>query len=199
MRRFLVIGHTAASAPGWSPKDPAGTGGRIDIMARCIPAAMLVSHGLRADVELNLLHLGPPNAPKVVRVRSATLQRLYPDERSALSLLEKALGADTTGPVWQPSTPGIDVAVVTLAELLDELRAMPLFVLREDGADIAGVRVPSDALFVLGDHLGFTPEEAALLNARGAIPVSLGPVSMQADPCITVLHNHLDRATSHQK
>ena len=189
MRRFVVIGHTAASAPGFSLKDLAGTGGRIDILARCMPAAFLVSHGLRPDVELTCLHLGPPAPGKAVRMQSRDMRHLSPDERSSATLLEKALGAPTTGPVWQPSTPGISVARLGLADLLDG----PVVVLAEDGVDVAKADLPPDALFVLGDHLGFTPEEDALLATRAVARVSLGPVSLQADQCVTVLHNHLDR------
>lgn len=192
MRRFVVVGHKAASAPGFSLKDLAGTGGRIDVLARCMPAAFLVSHGLRADVELTTLHLGPPAAPKAVRLESARLRHLNPDERTTALLLEKALGAPTTGPVWQEATPGVFVAHLSLAELLDAPQGA-LFVLHEEGTDIASIAVPGDATFVLGDHLGFAPDEEALLAALGARRVSLGPVSLQADQCIVVLHNHLDR------
>lgn len=192
LRRFLVLGHKAASAPGFSHKDLAGTGGRLDILARCVGAALLVSHGLRPGVELVTYHMGPPTPPKAVRFDSARLQHANPDERSCALLLEKALGAPTTGPVWAPSTPGISVAVVDLAELLDTLQD-PLVILDEAGEDIATATIPPRATFVLGDHLGFTPEESSLLASRAAAKVSLGPVSLQADQCITVLHNHLDR------
>lgn len=192
MRRFVVLGHRAASGPGFSLKDLGGTGGRIDILVRCVPAALLVSHGLREDVELYTVHLGPPDAPKVVRYESRTLKSLRPDERSTASLVERALGTPTTGPVWQESSAGISVAAIDLAELLGKLPGA-LFVLEEDGEDVARAEVPADATFVLGDHLGFTEEERALLRSRGARPVSLGPVSLQADQCVVVLHNHLDR------
>lgn len=193
MRRFLVLGHTAASAPGFSHKDLSGSGGRIDILARCLPAAFLVSHGLRPDVELYTLHLGPPAAPKAVRLRSAELKHLNPDERSSAMLLEKALGAQTTGPVWAPATPGVSVARLSLAELLADIRA-PIVVLDEKGDDVAKATLPADALFVLGDHLGFTAEEERALGERAVARVSLGPTSLQADQCVVVLHNHLDRA-----
>lgn len=195
MRRFLVIGHKAASAPGFSHKDLAGTGGRLDILARCMGAAFLVSHGLREDVELVTLHLGPPAAPKAVRMRAGELKHVNPDERSTALLMEKALGAFTTGPVWQPSTPGISVAMMGLEELLEALGPHPLVLLSEDGADIATAEIPADATFVLGDHLGFTEDERAELAKRGARRVSVGPVSLQADQCVVVLHNHLDRRT----
>jgi tRNA (pseudouridine54-N1)-methyltransferase len=187
-----VLGHRAASAPGFSLKDLAGTGGRIDVLARCLPAACLVSHGLRRDVELLTLHLGPPAAPKAVRFQASRLQHANPDERSSALLFEKALAAPTTGPVWQPSTPGVWVAVLGLAELLDAFPG-PLFLLDEAGEDVAGVEVPAGATFVLGDDRGLEPSEVSELDRRGARRLSLGPVSLQADQCIVVLHNHLDR------
>ena len=186
----MVVGHKAASAPGFNLKDLAGTGGRIDVLVRCVGAALLVSHGLRPDVELVTLHLGPPAAPKAVRWRSGAMRHLNPDERTTATLFEKALGAPTTGPVWQPATPGVDVAVLSLEEALGP---GPLVQLHEEGEDVAEADLPRDATFVLGDHLGFAPEEEALLAARGARRVGLGPVSLQADQCIVVLHNHLDR------
>ena len=191
-RRFLVIGHLAASAPGFSHKDLAGTGGRLDLLARALPAAFLTSPGLRADVDLYTLHLGPPAAPKAVRFHGAQLKHLNPDERQSALLLEKALAAPTTGPVWADATPGVSVARLPLAELLDGIAA-PIVLLDEKGEDVARATLPEGALFVLGDHLGFTPEEEATLAKRAVARVSLGPVSLQADQCIVVLHNHLDR------
>lgn len=193
MRRFLVLGHKAASAPGFSHKDLAGTAGRLDVLVRCVPAALLVSHGLREDVELVTLHLGPPAPPKALRFRSRAIRHLNPDERSTALLVEKALGAPTTGPVWAPSTPGVEAAILDLPELLASLDGAPLYVLSEEGVDVAEADLPREATFVLGDHLGFTEEEARVLEARAAGKVSLGPVSLQADQCIVVLHNHLDR------
>ena len=47
--------------------DAAYVQSRLDILARCVGAAFLTSHGLRPDVELLTLHLGPPSPPKAVR------------------------------------------------------------------------------------------------------------------------------------
>ena len=119
---------------------------------------------------------------------------LNPDERTTATLFEKALAVPTTGPVWQASTPGIDVARLSLEDVLG---AGPLVQLHEEGDDVAAADLPADATFVLGDHLGFMPEEQALLEARGAKRVSLGPISLQADQCLIALHNHLDRREGH--
>jgi tRNA (pseudouridine54-N1)-methyltransferase len=193
MRRFVVIGHTAASAPGFSLNQLASTGGRIDVLVRCVGAALLVSHGLRPDAEIVTLHLGSPGPTKAVRFDPKKMKHLFPDERSTAAMFEKALGAATTGPVWAEATPGVSVAVTSLDELLSSWRE-PVVLLREDAPDAATVELPRDATFVVGDHLGFTPEEETLLSKRAALAVSLGPVSLQAEQCITVLHNRLDRA-----
>lgn len=193
MRRFILLAHTAVSAPGFKLDGMHSTGGRLDVVARCVPAALLVSHGVRADSELVTLHLGPPTPPKALRFRGRDLRSLSPDERSVAGILEKALGARTTGPVWQPGAPGVDVAVMPLDELLGE---GPLVVLDEAGVDVASAALPADATFVIGDHLGFTDDERALFQKRGALRVSVGPISLHADQAIIVLQNTLDRRSS---
>lgn len=192
-RRFVILGHRAVSGPDFNLKDIPGTGGRLDVLVRCIPAALLTSHGVREDTDIYLVHLGPPEAPKVVHVRGAEVQHLNPDERTTAMLLQKALGAFTTGPVWQTSTPGVRVAAIGLEDLEAELEGTRFFRLDEGGRDIADVELAEDCVFMLGDDQGFTPEEVELLERWGAEPVSLGPVSLQADQCVVVTHNHLDR------
>jgi tRNA (pseudouridine54-N1)-methyltransferase len=45
---------------------------------------------------------------------------------------------------------------------------------------------------VLGDHLGFTEAEEEILELRGAVRVSLGPVPMLTSQCITIVQWLLD-------
>lgn len=193
MRRFLVIGHKAVTSPDFSLKDLPGSAGRMDILVRSIRASFLVSHGLRDDVELYLVLLGPPHAPLTLRFTGRDLKHLNPDEWNTGKLVQKALATDTTGPVWQESTPGVHVAAVGLAELRDALGGT-LYWLHEDGEDVRALEDASaDATFLIGDHEGFTPEEEALLREWSARAVSVGPVSLQADDAVTLVQNEWDR------
>jgi len=45
---------------------------------------------------------------------------------------------------------------------------------------------------VLGDHLGLTRDDEALLRRRGAAFCSLGPTPLLTSQCIVILQNALD-------
>jgi tRNA (pseudouridine54-N1)-methyltransferase len=50
-----------------------------------------------------------------------------------------------------------------------------------------------DVVFVLGDHLGMTPEEESVIKDAGSKIINIGPVSLHADHCIILVNNELDR------
>ena len=200
MRRFVVIGHRAITTPTFKLQDIPGTGGRWDVLLRCISASFVLSHGLRKDTELYLVCLGGEEAPKTLRLQGAHLKHVNPDERSIATLVLKALDTPAPGLSWNASTPGIAVAARGLADLEDIIMGGNRYLLEEGGVDVASVDLltggPDDAAtFFVGDPDGFTPDEMALIRDKwGAVQVSLGPVGLHADHCIVLLHNWLDRA-----
>lgn len=194
VRRFVIVGHKATTSPDFSLKDIPGTSGRLDVLLRAVRSTLLVSHGLRQDTELFLVLLGGPNAPLTLKFRGEQLRNLNPDERSTATLVQKALSTPPTGPVWQPTTPGLEVAAIDLPELLDQVSGDHLFVLDENGEDVRGSAIETrDVTFLVGDHTGFTRDELALAEKMGARRVSVGPVSLHADDAIAVVQNELDR------
>ncbi|MGQ0536015.1 MAG: tRNA (pseudouridine(54)-N(1))-methyltransferase TrmY [Methanobacteriota archaeon] len=207
MRRFLVIGHRARTTAPLPLDDLGGAGGRWDVLVRCVNAALFVSHGLRRDSEIHLLLLGPPEPPRVVRVEGAKLRHANPDERSLASLLSKALATPAPGPVFMEASPGVSVARMDLAEVLERIPG-PWHLLVEDGTLLAaetgrlggpgGPGGPGgaggDVGFVIGDDRGFTLDEEAFLRARCQGAFRLGPVSLQAEHAIVVVHTFLDVA-----
>lgn len=186
MRAFAVVGHLAPTGDGFTLDDLPGSAGRMDILCRCVSAALALSHGIRRDAEIHLLLLGPPLPPKEVLIRGDSVRSLSPDERSTAALVRKAL-ALPVGESFRESTPGILVRRMGLAGLLAGGRYA---VLSEDGADVRG-QEPLPPSFILSDHLDFTEGEEALL--AGLPRISVGPVVLQADQAITVLQNELDR------
>lgn len=197
MRDFVVVGHLAKTNPDFSLEDIPGTSGRIDILCRCINSAFFLSHGLRRDVRCFLVLLGG-SAPKTVRLDGETVRHLNPDERTTAALLKKALALEA-GPDWTRSTPGISVRTGDLSSLLKTLLAdgAGLYYLREDGRDIRD-GLSGEGVYVLGDHLGMTPDEEAMLEGMGARVLSVGPASLHADHCIILINNELDRSTNQQ-
>jgi tRNA (pseudouridine54-N1)-methyltransferase len=193
MITIIVKGNKARTAPDFLLKDLPGSGGRMDIMCRCLNAALLISHGIRENVEVLLCLEGPPNSPRCIQVRGDAVKYLSPDERSTAILLQKALKAYVEGEETE-STPGIVVSGKAFLECIHE-RIESVVLLDEEGTDIRGMQLPADDVcFVLGDHLGFTQEEAEALS-KAPLKVSVSPKILHASQCITLLLNELDRTT----
>lgn len=170
----------------------------MDILCRCINSAFFLSHDIRRDTRVYLVLLGAPRAPLTLRFEGCELKYLNPDERSAGSLISKALEKTNIPDFEIPSTPGVWVQRGGLEKLLAGKEN--LVYLREDGEDIRDVELDScgDVTFVLGDHNGMSEGEEALLRQHGARVVSLGPLSLHADHCIILIHNELDRTSYEQ-
>ncbi|HYY48377.1 MAG TPA: tRNA (pseudouridine(54)-N(1))-methyltransferase TrmY [Thermoplasmata archaeon] len=190
MRRFLIVGHRASTDPSFPLDDLAGGSGRMDILLNAANAALLLAHGIRRDVEVGLLLLGPPSPPRFVRIVGFRLQSFQPDIRSNAALVRRAL-VDTSR-IEHATSPGIYGSIATFEEALDRLG--PAFVrLKEGGKDIREAGLPADATFVLSDNQDLTAEEDRALGARGVLEVGLGPLPLHADHAIAILHNELDR------
>ena len=133
--------------------------------------------------------------PKTICLKGIELRHLNPDERTTAALLKRALAIPTTHD-WSRSTPGIYARTGGLAELLQDFKHMRLLYLREDGDDIRDIcraNLCGDSVFILGDHLGMSPEEEILIEKAGRGVVSLGPNSLHTDHCIVLINNELDR------
>ncbi len=189
MRRFLIVGSQAATAPFNLNGLP--TAGRMDVLCRCLAQSLFISHGIRSDAAIYLLLLGPPDPPKALRVAGDSLRSMGPDERSIGGIVRKALAVDV-GERWQESTSGVSVARRDLAGLLDEL-PYPVVYLHEGGKDIRVAGGLNDCLFILGDHGGLPPSCRDVVEGSAERTIAVSPLPLQADQCITLVHNELDR------
>lgn len=191
MRQFVVLGHEAPLTPDFSLKDLPGTAGRLDILCRCVNSAFFLSHALRKDVRVLLVH----GDKATIRLEGSELKYLNPDERSTASRLRDALETFqmTLGEEENRSSPGIYVSEKGLDEILDEYSSGSTVVtFHEDGDPAAEMEPPQDPLFVLSDHVEFTRDEKELLGERSDLTISLGPRALHSDHAIIVYHNYLD-------
>lgn len=195
MRRFVIIGQRASASGDFRRDDIPSTSGRLDVLLRALRASLLVSHGLRTDTIGYLVLLGGPRAPRTLRFDGRAAKYLRPDERSLAITVQKALVAERpTSLAFQEHRPGIAIADGGLDVVIADAGDGPAYLLDERGADVRSAALdPASALVFVGDHLGFTDEDRARIDARGATPLSIGPVSVQADDAIAVFANELDR------
>lgn len=192
MRRFIVTGHRAITSADFKLDDLCGSTGRLDILLRCVNSAFFLSHGIRKDVEIQLMLLGQPNPPKTVRIDGSEVKYLNPDERSTAALIRNALLQKGEGE--RKCSPGIYVSARSYREILSNVsKESKMYYLREDGEDIRTVEFGSDSTFVMGDDQDLTKAEEEILMAYEPKKISLGPISYHADHCITLVHNELDR------
>jgi tRNA (pseudouridine54-N1)-methyltransferase len=186
MRTFAVVGHLARTDDTFILDDLPGSGGRFDLMCRCVQAAFTLSHSLRGDTDCYLILEGAPMPPKTILIRGNEVRSLNPDERSIAALLRKSL-ALPVGNVFRRSTPGIYVRAAGLGALVAE---HSFALADEEGKDIRTIPDLPHA-FVLSDHRNLTEEERSYMSASPRI--SVGPRSLHTDHAITLIHNELDR------
>ena len=191
MRQFVVVGHDAPTDSEFSLDDLAGGAGRLDLLARCVTSAFLVSHGLRSDVCVHLV-LGDAYT---VTFEGRDLRRLNPDERSTAARVRNALERreDAIGHVPVETSPGVALSRRGFEPTLEAAaREGTVVLLHEDGTPAVDVDPPTDPVFVLSDHREFEAEERDLIDDVAERTLSLGPRAIHADHAVTVAHNYLD-------
>jgi tRNA (pseudouridine54-N1)-methyltransferase len=186
MTSFVVIGHLARTDGAFTINDLPGSGGRMDILCRCVNASLFLSHDIRRDVDCYLVLCGESTPQKTVRFAGNEVRSLSPDERSAGALIKKALEIPA-GSKFRDAAPGISVRKGGLAQLMTE---HTFGVLDENGIDIRKAEVFPD-VFLLSDHLNFTDDEE--LQVKQCPQYSVGPACIHADQTITIVLNELDR------
>jgi tRNA (pseudouridine54-N1)-methyltransferase len=215
-RRFVIVGQKATASPEFSLTDIPGTSGRLDVLLRCLRAALLVSHGLRRDTIVYLVLLGGPLAPRVLRVDGRHVRFIRPDERMLAITVQKALArsaADAEPNVFVEIRPGLAVARGGVDAVLADLgsdsggggggsgsgepRSLATYVLEENARDVRDGPLASDDVVVfVGDNHGFDEPTRARLAAAGALAIGVGPISLHADDAITIVCNEMDRRSA---
>jgi tRNA (pseudouridine54-N1)-methyltransferase len=194
-RRFVIIGQRALASGDYLLDDVASSGGRIDVLLRCLRAAMLSSHGLRRDVIVYLVLCGGEGAPRTIRFDGSSVKFMRPDERALAVLVKKTLAASGGTHAFEEVKPGIWLVARGVDAVLEDVASTRLHLLREGAPDVRDERDlgERESTFFIGDDRGFTDDVVEQLARAGAIPLGLGPVSMHAEDAVAVLTNELDR------
>jgi len=150
-----------------------------------------------------LVLCGGPRAPRALRIDGSQARFVRPDERSLATLARKTLAsrADEDVDGFVEVRPGVAIARNGLESVLADLGAAPAYVLEEGGPDVrdSGGSDLAQAVFFLGDHLGFDEPVRERLGARGARPMGVGPRSLHAEDVIAVVLNEVDRRRASER
>lgn len=190
MREFVVVGHEVPTNEAFSLDDLPGAG-RLDLLARCVTASMLLSHGIRPEVQIHLVL----EDEFTVTFDSRNLQGLNPDERSTAARIRSTLAEREEAIGHQPVevSPGISLRrrgfEATLEARAEEGTVVQL---QEDGDPAETVEPPVSPVFVLSDHLDFTESEREILETITTRRISLGPETLHADHTIVLANNWID-------
>ena len=159
--------------------------GRLDIVYECVVASLFLSHGLRKNVVFHAILNGPPNPPLHIEINGARLYDVRTDVGTWQRILKKMISGKTH--------PGIATNKTSFEALLKaKAETKCIYVLEENGKDITEAEFPTNAVFVLGDHVGL-PKKTETFTLRYGEKISLGKQPYLAASCITILNYLLDR------
>lgn len=192
MRQFIIVGRDVPTTGDFS-LDSLTEAGRMDLLARCVTASLLLSHGIRDDVRTHLVL----RDEFTIRFDGSELRGLHPDERSTAALIRNALGerAEAIGHIPVEVSAGVSLFRMGFEETLDSVEEDGVICqLHPDGETKADAPVPENPVFVLSNHEPLSEADAAVLERYVDQRISLGPRALHADHAIAVTHNWLDLA-----
>jgi len=191
MRRFAIVASQAPASGSFPLNDLPGVG-RMDLICRNIGSALLLSHGIRKDVEAVIHLLGGPGKPRRIRFRAKGMVGLRPDERSIAGRIRSVL-EEPLPPIrmWKDISPGISHSGGGLDSTLNEWKSegTVVFHLDKEGAGLDSIHeIPLDAGFLVGDHRRLELPT----GQSGILPISLGESWLMGSACISIVHHWLD-------
>jgi tRNA (pseudouridine54-N1)-methyltransferase len=181
-REFILFSRSGKTSQVFRNLHDAG---RLDIVHECIVASLFLSHGIRKNAVFHAVLNGPPNPPLHIEINGARLYNVRTDVETWQSILEKVISGK--------QHPGIITSKVSFEALLKaKAETNRIYVLEEGGKDISEAELPTNCVFVLGDHVGL-PKKTEAFALRYGEKISLGKQPYLAASCITILNYLLDR------
>lgn len=196
MKEFILYSRKGVTSEKFNLKSLAGSGGRMDLIARCVISTLWVSHKIRQDSRFIVSLNGPPNPPLALSFDGKNLARVTPDERNVALWIQKVLKKrrEARGSKeWLEVKDGINLSGKSFQDLIRDREERNLYLLHEEGGDIREAEIKDNPVFIVGDHIGLPKEESEFAERLGAKKISLGPESYFSTQSIVLVHNELDR------
>jgi len=192
MRNFIIFSRKGVTSPDFSLNDLPGSGGRMDLVCRCVNSALWISHGVRDDTNIYIVLNGPPDPPITIVFKGNSIKRVSPDERNIASWIKKAI-ASARGKEWTKVQDGILSSKKSFQDVIRELKDNPIYVLHENGKFLDEIEIKKNPVFVLGDHIGLPKKEEFFVKRFNCEKISLGKISYLASHCITIMNYEMDK------
>lgn len=153
-------------------------------VTRFVVGALLVSHGARRDVKVNVFFDGS----KCVSFEGKSMRNVRPDEQSLSGILKaglKKIDGRGSGRVMQ----GINAYTKKFENYMDGVKSMKIFYKGAGGRDLS----LEDDFTAVFQHPKMSGEVESLLNSRGFIPIRLSRGPLPPDQAVVMLSNRADR------
>ncbi len=189
MRKFIIYSQTASTDTQIRDIRQAG---RWDIILHSIISSLFASNEFRENVELHIIAMGPPNAPRHISIKYNEENTI--SKKDLKKLIEIALKKCRPGKTKQIH-PGVFVEEKTIERLLNEEidEGRNLFMLDFSGEHIKSTSTKKlqNASFILGDYDGFDKKVKKFLK-KNTNKLSLGPQIYFTSQAITIINYELD-------
>ncbi len=187
MRTFIIYSRKGRTDSKFNIEDLPSSGGRMDLVARCINSALWLSDQIRKDTKIFVVLNGPPNPPVTLCFDGNKIKKMTPDERSISIWIKKVLNSDF-GEKWTEFRNGILVSRKSFQEIIKEHEKRNIYVLHEKGKKL---KIKKDPVFILGDNIGL-PEKEEKMALKHGKKLSLGKKTYLASSCISILNYMID-------
>jgi tRNA (pseudouridine54-N1)-methyltransferase len=164
--------------------------GRLDIVVNSIIHSFFISNGLRKNVRFDLLLMGKPVPPRLIRIES-NIETPW-SKKDIETLLSSSLKKFNKKGIKNPF-PGIYVDKKDIFDLINEYKKenRKIYLLDRNGENIENIKI-ENPVFIIGDFLGI-PKDIKKKIDNDVIKVSLGDINYFSSQVIVILNYYLDR------
>ncbi|BFI73418.1 tRNA (pseudouridine(54)-N(1))-methyltransferase [Nanoarchaeota archaeon] len=162
--------------------------GRLDIVVNSIIHAFFISNGLRKNIRFDLLLMGKPFPPRLIRIES-NIETPW-SKKDIETLLSSSLIKFNKKGIKNPF-PGIYVDKKDIFDLLDEYKDKNIYLLDKEGENIDNIKI-ENPVFIIGDFLGIPKDIKKKIDDK-VIKLSLGDINYFSSQVITILNYYLDK------
>ncbi len=189
MRKFIIYSSTASTDNRIGDLRRAG---RWDILLHSIISSLFASNEFRKDVELHIIAMGPPNAPRHIKIKYSNENTI--SKKDLKKLIEIALRKFKNHKTMEVH-PGVFIDNLNIESLINEEIKLKrnLFMLDANGNHIKNINpnLLKNGTFILGDYDGFDKKTKKYLK-KNTNRISLGNQMYFTSQAITIINYELD-------